>query len=147
MNDIHVTIIAILGMLLTLAVVFDIYLFIDNSKLCKSDAEHKLEAAELQNKLEEVNIRPDTITVEKLVVEPIILKNKISFSDHISMDEQVLKRIIFEDLAKNLVDIFLENPEYVMMHEEYNPMFCNTTYQTIIRLVPFKEEIQYVDIY
>lgn len=140
MNDIHVTIIAVLGMLLSLAVVFDIYLFIDNSKLCKSDAEHKLEAKELQAKLDDItNIKFPVTKVETFITEPVVIKNKISFSDYISMDEETKKRVIIEDCAKNLVDVFLENPNFIMIQEEHNPMFCNKTYMSTIRLIPYKE--------
>lgn len=141
MNDIHVTIIAVLGMLLTLAVAFDIYLFIDNSRLCKSDAEHKLEAKELQSKLDDItNIKFPATKVETFVTEPVVLKNKISFSDHISMDESTMQRIIFEDLAKNLVDEFMSNPNYVRIDLEENVMFYNKTYISTIRLIPYRED-------
>lgn len=143
MNDIHVTIIAVLGMLLSLAVVFDIYLFIDNSKLCKSDAEHKLEAAEWKSKHEEESKKNSTREiinkVETFVIEPVILKSKTSFSNYISMSEELKKRTIYEDLARGLVDKFIENPSLVMTQEEVNPMYDSTIYQTVIRIVPFKE--------
>lgn len=141
MNDIHVTIIAVLGMLLVLAVVFDIYLFIDNSKVCKSDAEHKLEAKELQAKIDDItNIKFPVTKVETFVTEPVVIKNKISFSDYVSMDEVTKQRIIFEDLAKNLVDEFMSNPNFVRIDLEENVMFCNKTYISTIRLIPFKED-------
>lgn len=141
MNDIHVTVIAVLGMLLALAVVFDIYLFIDNSKLCKSDAEHKLEAKELQAKIDDItNIKFPVTKVETFITEPVVIKNKISFSDYVTMDDDTMQRIIFEDLAKNLVDEFINNPNFVRIDNVENPMFCNKTYISTIRLIPFKED-------
>jgi hypothetical protein len=121
--------------------VFDIYLFIDNSRLCKSDAGHKLEAKELQAKLDDItNIKFPVTKVETFITEPVIIKNKISFSDYVSMDDDTMQRIIFEDLAKNLVDEFMSNPSFVRIDREENPMFCNKTYISTIRLVPYRED-------
>ena len=147
MNDIHVTIIAVLGMLLALAVVFDICFALYFKKLSKKIAEkdleieaEKIEIASLKNKIDGLNsIKFQVTAVETFAVEPVILKNKTSFSDYISMDEDTKTRILYEDLAKGLVDIFLENPNYVQIIKEENPMFCNKTYISTIRLIPFKE--------
>lgn len=143
-NDIRITIIAVLGMLLTFAVIFNIYQYIENRKSWKAEALSKLEAAEWKNKYEEEikKNKPREIInkVEKFVVEPVVLKSKTSFSNYISMSEELKKRTIYEDLARGLVDQFIENPNLVCTQEEVNPMYDSTIYQTVIRIVPFKED-------
>lgn len=144
MNDIHVTIIAILGCLLTLAAVFDIYLFIDNTKLCKSDALHKLDAEEYKKlyseEVEKNKPREVINKVETFITEPIILKSKTSFSNYISMSDELKTRTIYEDLARGLVDYFIEMPNLVRVVDEVNPIYDSTCYQAMIRIIPFKED-------
>lgn len=152
MNDIHVTINAVLGMLLVLAVVFDIYLFIDNSKLCKSDAEHKLEAAEWKEKydttfaslrnLEEkysnaMRVDSEIHKVEQFVVEPIVLKSRFAISDYISIPEDALKRQVYEEMARGMVQAFYENPTLLKVECNQDFMNCAKTYQASIRVCPY----------
>lgn len=152
MNDIHVTIIAVLGMLLTLAVVFDIYLFIDNSKLCKSDAIHKLEAAEWKSKYDEtfaalrnleekyfnaMRVNSEICKVEKFVVEPVVLKSRFAISDYISIPEDALKRQVYEEMARGMVQAFFENPALVKVECTQDFMDCSKAYQASIRVCPY----------
>lgn len=145
MNDIHVTIIAILGMLLTLAVVFDIYLFIDNSKLCKSDAEHKLEASRWKNRFDELSKVKSPVTkpvtnIETFITEPVTFKYILQLSDHISMPEDVKRKIIIDNLCRALADEILANPSFITTYEENDPLTMSIKYMTKIRLIPFKED-------
>lgn len=153
MNDIHVTIIAVLGMLLTFAVIFIVVDCFTIKKLRKENREdyavilalndEKVTLLQERGMLEErlmkevKNNKPPT--VETFVSEPVILKSKTSFSNYISMSDEVKMRTIYEDLARGLVDQFIENPNLVQTREDHNPMYDSTTYTTAIRIVPFRE--------
>lgn len=137
------TVIAVLAMLLFFSVIFNIVTEVNLRKTVKEWADEKDKTLEWKNKFEGLQAIKFPITkVETFVTEPVVLKNKISFSDYVSMDESTMQRIIFEDLAKNLVDEFMSNPNYVRIDLEENLMFCHKTYISTIRLVPFREEME-----
>ena len=153
-NDVRVTIIAVLGMFLVFAIIFITSDFFTIKKLRKEAndliVKNHLLNNEKETLLEERTMLEERLTkevknnspriIEKFVVEPVILKSKTSFSNYISMSDELKKRTIYEDLARGLVDQFIENPSLVMTQKEVNPLYDSTIYQTVIRIVPFKED-------
>ena len=135
------TVIAVLAMLLFFSIIFNIVAEVNLRKTVKEWADEKDKTLEWKNKFEGLQAIKFPVTkVETFIAEPVVLRNKITFNDHISMDESTMQRFIFEDLAKNLVDEFMSNPNYVRIDLEENLMFCHKTYISSIRLIPFKED-------
>lgn len=135
------TVIAVLAMLLFFSVIFNIVAEVNLRKTVKEWADEKDKTLEWKNKFEGLQAIKFPVTkMETFVTEPVVIKNKISFSDYVSMDDDTMQRVIFEDLAKNLVDEFMNNPNFVRIDNVENPMFCNKTYISSIRLIPYKED-------
>lgn len=135
------TVIAVLAMLLFFSVIFNVVAEVNLRKTIKEWADEKDKTLEWKNKFEGLQAIKFPVTkVETFITEPVVIKNKISFSDYVSMDDDTMQRVIFEDLAKNLVDEFMNNPNFVKIDNVENPMFCNKTYISTIRLIPFKED-------
>ena len=142
MNDIYVTVVAVLAMLLFFSVIFNIVTEVNLRKTVKEWADEKDKTLEWKNKFEGLQAIKCPVThVETFVVEPITFKNVLQLSDYISMDEAVKRKTIIDNLCRALADEILANPSFVITYEEDDPLTMSTKYMTKIRIVPFKEEV------